>query len=493
MRLVILAGAISCAMLQDDAGLAESIRQFRGGEAGSLEAVVARGESAVPALLGLLADARERSVTRFMAANALGEIAAPESFDGLLAALADPDFNVRRCSSLAIAWLGDARAKPALEKLAAEDPFAWTDPASGERHFLVRDDAREALAILSRGDVQLDDATTLPELRLGCEVRRLPWPFPGTFREQNLFNNYQQPTDSYLHAGLDLLHEKGSEVRAVDDGWVRLIETNYPQWKTHHYFVITPTEDGDQGFVYVHVDPDSYRFSRGDRVRKGQVLGKLVDFSVGANDGVDHLHLDYVELVPGADGQLELVDLADPLLFFDAPDEVPPRIEETLRFVRDGSLAEFARDDAGVASVSGRVDVIAGLSDRGWVGQSCNWGVPVVTLEIRAEHAQPWRKLVCDLRGPVGDERASGSLFVRSKDSSGWGASHGVHWMVLTNTDGDGRIQRDDRRYCWNTRSRTASGAARFPDGEYEVIVRAWDLAGGPAERSCKVRVRNER
>jgi len=90
MRLAILL----CVALQDDAGLAESIERFRAGEAGSLEAVVSLGESAVPALLELLADVEERSVTRF----------------GLLAALADRDFNVRRCSSLAITWLGDARA-----------------------------------------------------------------------------------------------------------------------------------------------------------------------------------------------------------------------------------------------------------------------------------------------------------------------------------------------------------------------------------------------
>jgi len=50
--------------------------------------------------------------------------------------------------------------------------------------------------------------------------------------------------------------------------------------------------------------------------------------------------------------------------------------------------------------------VIAGLSDLAWAGQSCNWGVPVVTLGIRGEDAQPWRKPVCDLRGPVGPSAA---------------------------------------------------------------------------------------
>jgi hypothetical protein len=239
------------------------------------------------------------------------------------------------------------------------------------------------------------------------------------------------------------------------------------------------------------MDPDTFRFAVGERVAKGQVLGKLVDFTLGEKSGTDHLHLDFVELAPGKDGRLELVDLADPLLFFDARDEEPPVIEETVRFVRDGTLSEFERDARGVADVRGRVDVLAGFSDRAWAGQSCDWGVPVVTLEIRGARARTWRRLVCDLRGPVGDARASGALFVGAQDSASWSAGSNVHWMLLTNTDGDGRLQADEGRFCWNTRARNADGAARFPDGDYEVIVRAWDLAGQRAERSCKVRVRN--
>jgi hypothetical protein len=470
------------------------IESLRKGERGSYEAAIAAGEELVPPLLALLSNKNEAAVPRFMAANVLGEIASERAVDGLTAALSDEEPSVRRCSALALGWIGDPRAKAPLEKLSLEDPYAWTDPETKEQHYLVRDDAKEALALLARVDRELADASRPPELRLACKLRKVAWPFRGGFREQNLFNNYSQPTDAYVHAGLDLMHDHGTEVRAVEGGWIRLVATNYPEWKTHHYFVVATEEGGDEGFSYTHVDPDTYRFKVGDRVAKGDVLGKLVDFSVGENDGADHLHLDYVKLELDAKGKLEPRDLADPLLFLDYEDSSPPLIEPAVRFVRDGSYDEFEPGAKGVATVRGRVDVIAGLSDKGWPEQGCNWGVPVVTLEIVSvddKGVAPWRKLVLDMRGEVGDERASSSVFVPSAEAELWDKPFWVHWTVLTNTDGDGKLERDDRRFAWNTRAKTAAGAARFPDGTYEVIVRAWDLAGNAAERRAKIRVAN--
>jgi murein DD-endopeptidase MepM/ murein hydrolase activator NlpD len=489
---IVLAGA----SIQTPAGteaerLERTLASLRDGTPGSYQAAIAAGEPIVPGVLAMLADRELASVTRFMSANVLGEIGSTAAVEGLIAALGDRDYNVRRCSALALGAIGDARAKPVLAKLAAEDPFAWTDPKTGVKHFLVREDASKALEMLSRTDVELADASQPPPLKLACKLRRVTWPFPGGYADQNLFNNYQQVPGPYVHAGLDLLQPKGTPVRAVEDGWIRLVDTNYPEWKTHHFLVVATTENGNEGFAYTHVDPDTYAFKVGERVRQGEVLGKLVDFAVGANDGVDHLHLEYVELVANAQGRLEPVDLADPLQFFDAPDEVAPVIEPEIHLVRRGTLDPFARDADGFARVSGRVDAICGLSDVGRIGQSCIWGVPVVTLEVRSGDRSLWRKLVCDWRGPVGEERATGALFVDSAAASRFGGGPTVRWMIVTHTDGDGRLQQTDKRSSWDTLALDAGGKRRFPDGDYELVVRAWDLSGNRAERAVKVRVAN--
>ncbi len=67
-----------------------------------------------------------------------------------------------------------------------------------------------------------------------------------------------------------------------------------------------------------------------------------------------------------------------------------------------------------------------------------------------------------------------------------------LHFVVLTNTDGDGFLEAADQLHCWRTASTDERGARRFPDGVYEVRVRAWDVAGNRGEHTQGVRVRND-
>ncbi|MBI3820030.1 MAG: HEAT repeat domain-containing protein [Planctomycetes bacterium] len=474
--------------------LVDALEQLRSGK-GTIGGLVTFGEAAIPGIVKIMDDRSLPVTVRFTAANVLGEIGEDAVVAPLLRALADDEFNVRRCAAFALGKVGDPRARKPLEELAAKDPYIYKNPLLRKDEYLVRDAAKEALASLARGESFMDDAAK-PPAAPAVAFHHLPWPFPGDFRKQNLFNNYQQPTDAYVHAGLDLLHPAGAEVRAVASGTVALIATNYPEWKTHHFFVITPEGKTGEGWCYTHVDPDQYTFKVGDKIAQGQLLGKLVHFTVGGNPGVDHLHLDYVKYFKTADNTYDLEHLFDPLQCFDYEDTIVPRIEPAVYFVKKGTLQKFAAGDDGIVRVHGKIDIIAGISDAAFSGQSCNWGVPVVTFEIKGERSKPYRKLVVDYRGRIGEERAAPALFVKFDDLKNFAPGTGpgmVHYYILTHTDGDGLLQSTDARRCWNTLATDESGARRFPDGIYTITIRAWDLKNNKSELAAKVLINNDK
>ncbi|MFN0206904.1 MAG: HEAT repeat domain-containing protein [Planctomycetota bacterium] len=480
--------------------LDRALEQFQAGAAGSYESIIKFGEAAIPGLTKVLENRALTSQQRFMAANALGEIGETAAVEPLIRALADSDFNVRRCAASALAMTGDPRAVKPLEELAAKDPFTYKNTKTGELEYLVRDDAKKALASLSRAEIFLTDATKLPARTVlagtGPPFQHLPWPFAGNFRDQNAFNNYQQPTDAYIHGGLDMLHPAGTEVRAVEAGEVALIATNYPDWKTHHFFIVVPKGKSGEGWCYTHVDPDQYQFKTGDRIARGQVLGKLVKFTVGGKPGADHLHLNYVRFEKGADGKVVMESLFDPIQYFDYDDKISPVVEPEFDFVKKGTFDEFPRGADAIPIISGKADIIVGISDAAYSGQSCNWGVPVITVEILSEKSKPWRKLVIDQRGKLGDERAASALFVKFEDSKRYppsaAAAGVVHYYKITHARGDGLLDASDARRYWNTLQKDEFNKPRFPNGLYEITVRAWDAKGNKGERTARVRVQNK-
>ena len=155
--------------------------------------------------------------------------------------------------------------------------------------------------------------------------------------------------------------------------------------------------------------------------------------------------------------------------------------------MREGTLNEFDKGEDGVPVVSGPVDVIAGIWDRAYDGHGGTWMVPVVTLEISGAKSKPWRKLVLDQRGAIEDARQSLPLYLSNQEKQRWLKGRPpfpvIHFLKVTNTDGDGVIEAADRAQTWDTRS--------VADGDYRVTVRAWDLKGNGAERKAGVRVAN--
>jgi hypothetical protein len=159
--------------------LDELVRRVRGGDAEALEALGKRGAPAVSRLASILADTSLEQRLRYVAANHLGATRAPEAYEPLIRALADPVFNVRRCAAYGLSLLGDRRALPALEKLAQGDPFSWRDQQTGDQRWLVREAANEAIKKLGGKPVRLPDppaAFVPPPILTGSPfVEALPW------------------------------------------------------------------------------------------------------------------------------------------------------------------------------------------------------------------------------------------------------------------------------------------------------------------------------
>jgi hypothetical protein len=323
-------------------------------------------------------------------------------------------------------------------------------------------------------------------------AKPLPWPFPGSQEEQCIFNNYQQATDAYIHCGLDFIHEAGTPVLAVDSGYVATISTNYPDWITHHFFIVTPKEGGNEGWCYTHLDPRTFTFVEGDYVRQGQRLGSLVDFSVGNQPGVAHLHLHYVRFTRGASGRVQVHSLLDPLYFFDWKDTEAP-VFQPLWFISEDTGQRFQPDAAGVVKVSGKVGILAAVTDGAYPGHMGNLGLPVVTLSI-SNGTQTMQKVVVDHRGDVGEETRVRPLYLSYQERKAFlspDAFPRYQLMRVTRTDGDGRITTRDATECWDTTARDSKGRRAWPSGEYSVNVYAWDIAGNRAVVGAVVRVRN--
>jgi murein DD-endopeptidase MepM/ murein hydrolase activator NlpD len=325
-------------------------------------------------------------------------------------------------------------------------------------------------------------------------TKPLPWPFSGDSKAQHIFNNYQQATDSYIHGGLDFIQPAGTPVTAVGPGYVAAIFTNYPDWTTHYCFIVTPKKGGDRGWCYTHMDPQTFTFKEGDSIQQGQLLGKLVKFSVGDKPGVDHLHLHYVTFTKDASGKVDVHSLLDPLYFFDWKDTVPPAFRP-LWFVTEGTTQQFQADSSGVITVSGKVDILAAITDSAYPGHMGNLGVPVVMLSI-SDGTHTMQKLVLDHRGDVGDEkRQTKPLYLSHEERKALlNPDSFPRYQVLrvAKTDGDGKITPQDGNECWDTTARDGTGDPIWPDGQYSVNVYAWDIAGNRAVVGAAVQVRNK-
>ncbi len=145
-----------------------------------------------------------------------------------------------------------------------------------------------------------------------------------------------------------------------------------------------------------------------------------------------------------------------------------------------------------MVTVSGKVDILAAITDSAYPGQHALLGVPVVMLSI-SDGKHTMQKLVLDHRGDVGDWKQTKPLYVPRDETKRLFNTGSRYYQALrvTKTDGDGKITSRDANKCWDTTARDSAGKPIWPDGQYSVNVYAWDIAGNRAVVGAMVQVQN--
>ena len=293
--------------------------------------------------------------------------------------------------------------------------------------------------------------------------------FPSLAR--NAYAQIQEWTDLYLHPGVDLFEEAYEEVYSVDDGVVRAILTTVGDeyWRTAIESFDTP----GQGYLYAHLNEDSFVFSIGDTVAAGDVIGTLFP----AYSFQPHLH--FARIQPeGPEWNGDWWTLDNPLVdITNMTDSLAPVFE-----FASGSDPFAFRTRDGVyldpLDLSGEVRIIAKCCDYAhsiaFGSRITPWDLKFKLYSIINPDSVIYEKYSFALDMPL-DTYFSHSYetlvlnTIYSRDATCFSTNNNEardFFFIITNSDGDSTITPEDSLEVFDTRD--------FPDGSYilEVVAR---------------------
>lgn len=482
----------------------------------------AMGEAAVDGLARILLDNKLDVLNRCSAANVLGDIGSRQSVKPLLEALKDPEQTVRRCAATALGKIGDPSARPALERLARQDPFSWYNPATRKTQYLVREDARQALAQLAGkaavtsprvAKAPSTPALKIPETQPSCE--RLPWPHqapdlsPAEVQKLNedvwiindfsLYQADEKGDFAYLHGGFDIVLENGTRIYAMKDGWVKSTANS----------TVAIADNRDErpcyGWEYTHLG--NVKVKVGQSVKRGTLIGE-VQFH-----GLAHVHLTKVYSQAGRWGSWRFMCM--PNGHFEYADTQPPVIATPFHFLQNKTDATIQPDSTGTVVLSGKVDIAVGMREQGEYAHAKDGGfgdrlgisriewkvrpTPQANGATRKFKSFDFEHMIVKC---AVDDRAFNALTAKtvcqhwtSFEAQRPSGNKTLCYYVITNCPqtGDCRELRPEwADGCWDTTVADADGRPMFPNGKYELAVRAWDFKGQEAEAAMEILIQNK-
>ncbi len=293
--------------------------------------------------------------------------------------------------------------------------------------------------------------------------------FPSIVK--NSYGQIQEWSNLYLHPGIDLFEEAGTEVYSVADGVVRAILTTGDEqyWR----IAVESSDHPGEGYLYAHLDPNSFQVAVGDTVSAGDLIG----FIFPAYSFAPHCHFARIAPVgPEWNGQWWTLDNPLPDIV-NMTDTIPPVFEPAL----GGNLFAF-RTPGGQyldpAALHGGVDVIAKAVDYASGTDFFSRIVPF-DLKFRLYAVESPDSVIYERYGFALDmpldtyfDTTYYSLVLNtiySRDATCFSTNNSQNrdfFFIVSHSDGDSLITAADSLEVFDT--------TLFPDGDYlfEVVVR---------------------
>ena len=326
------------------------------------------------------------------------------------------------------------------------------------------------------------------------------WPIPPVNLPHPLGNNWGNYQDygggGYFHNGIDVItpDSSGAEVRAVAHGWVKGWGTISADLHWRLAISDSPVSFTGRapGWLYAHIDKDRWHLQEGDEVDAGDLIGYLVAWPIDAT--FDHCHFARISDTGAYWNRFPNYTwwfIQNPLTIISPNTDLEAPVFENAR--SGGRRFAFCRNNSSTyqseTGLTGAVDIIAKVYDKtGYPTGDPEWDkLAPFKLEhmIRRDDGLVVRDWTLSLSfaGRL-DDAAIHVVYKNDYTCNSRGDyNNRDYYYVITNTDGDSIIETSDVNGSWNT--------AEVGDGNYWVIVRAWDVYGNSTTDSMLVTTSN--
>jgi len=313
----------------------------------------------------------------------------------------------------------------------------------------------------------------------------IPWPFVPFNEVHTVWNHYEQHMGdgssnwSYLHQGLDIIVPVAEPIYAVEEGFVKCVLTIGGEY--YWRLAVSPVQSPgySDGWLYAHLIQSTIQVAPGDTVEQYDYLGDIIDWFT------DWGHTHFVQIRDtGTVWQYEDNEWGinfNPLLAITPNiDPVAPQIENALTNARFAFCLNETSTYLNANNLHGSIDIIVKISDY---HANSPWEQPAYMTFYEVKklpgNTTVFPKRLGQILNHTYSFYESGHYEVYAPlmykldyqfPSPPWSYEDRDYYQILTNNNGDSVAELAEKNLAFKTTD--------YFDGNYRIVVEAWDETG---------------